>query len=73
MNPAIAFTHILINKKDTLKRILILGTILSFILSTVVAGYSFHCGKFGKNLARKGMHKHQILKDCGPPFSKEIV
>ena len=46
---------------------------LAFISCIVTQSYAFRCGNLGKNLVRKGMHKQQIINDCGQPNSKEIV
>ncbi len=43
------------------------------ILMAASSAYAFRCGPEGQKLARKGMHKYQILKDCGPPISSETV
>jgi hypothetical protein len=48
-------------------------SVLTIILFSVVNTYAFNCGKDGVKLAVEGMNKHQILKDCGPPFSKETI
>ena len=56
-----------------MKKIVILAIVLTFLCTSVVYTYAFRCGKGGRNLAKKGMHKYQILKDCGSPTSREIV
>jgi len=43
------------------------------IFSWCTTAYGFRCGEGGKLLASKGMNKYEILKDCGPPVSKEIT
>lgn len=48
-------------------------TVLTGIFLSVASTYAFNCGKDGRKLATTGMNKHQILKDCGPPQSREIV
>ena len=35
--------------------------------------YAFRCGPGGRNIAREGMHKYQVLKDCGQPISRETI
>lgn len=50
----------------------VLAVLMIFIFS-VDSADAFNCGKDGRKLASTGMNKHQILKDCGPPQSKEIV
>lgn len=45
--------------------------ILVFSLSTIA--YAFRCGEGGRLLADEGMHKYEILKDCGAPVSKEVT
>ncbi|WP_321419909.1 DUF2845 domain-containing protein [uncultured Desulfobacter sp.] len=42
-------------------------------MRSYVNTYAFRCGDGKRNLASEGQHKYQILKDCGPPVSKEIV
>ena len=55
-----------------MKRIIVLSIMLSLLyFATIYNAHAFRCGD-GK-LASKGMHKYQILKDCGPPVSKEVV
>ena len=57
-----------------MKKIIFLATMLIFfLLCSAVYTYAFRCGDGGRNLAREGMHKYQILKDCGSPVSKEII
>ena len=47
--------------------------VLTLIILSVGNTDAFNCGKDGRKLATKGMNKHQILKDCGPPLSREAV
>jgi hypothetical protein len=56
-----------------IKQFIILAVMLTFLCCFATSIYAFRCGTGGRNLAMKGMHKYQILKDCGPPVSKEIV
>lgn len=56
-----------------MKKFIILAAMLTFFCCFAASTYAFRCGDGGKNLARKGMHKYQILNNCGPPVSKEIV
>ena len=56
-----------------MKKFIILAAILTFLCCSAASTHAFRCGDGGRNLASKGMHKYQILKDCGPPVSKEIV
>lgn len=42
-------------------------------LALIEPALAFRCGESGNNLAQEGMHKYEILKDCGSPYSKEIV
>ena len=53
-----------------MKKYIILATILGLFTST---SYAFRCGEGNRYLATEGMHKHQILKDCGEPFSREVI
>jgi hypothetical protein len=56
-----------------MKKFIILATMLIFLCGVAVPTHAFRCGDGGRNLASKGMHKYQILNDCGTPASKEIV
>ena len=56
-----------------MKIIIILVSTLTFLFCSFTSAYAFRCGDGGRNLASEGMHKYQILKDCGSPISKEIV
>jgi hypothetical protein len=60
-------------KKTPMKKIVILAIVLTFLCFSAASTYAFRCGDGGRNLASKGMHKYQILEDCGSPTSKEIV
>lgn len=35
--------------------------------------HAFRCGDGNRSLAAEGMHKYQILNDCGEPAAREIV
>jgi hypothetical protein len=53
---------------------LMIGETLLIVLGVaIVNAYAFRCGEANQNLAAEGMYKQQILNECGPPFSKEIV
>ena len=54
-------------------KLIIWGTMLIFLCGTILNAYAFRCGTVNQNLAAEGMHKQQILNECGPPFTKEIV
>jgi hypothetical protein len=56
--------------RNTIAIILALAVIA---LTSQVGVHAFSCGKNNSNLANVGMHKNQILKDCGPPASREAV
>ena len=56
-----------------MKNFIILISILTFLCCSAGTTHAFRCGDGGRNLAQEGMHKYRILKDCGPPVSKEIV
>lgn len=43
------------------------------IFMAASSAYAFRCGPGGRNIASEGMHKYQILKDCGQPMSRETV
>ena len=56
-----------------MKKVIILAVALTLFCTSVFCSYAFYCGEGGRYLATEGRHKYQILKDCGPPVSKEIV
>ena len=56
-----------------MKKVIILAVALTLFCTFTFYSYAFYCGKDGRYLATEGRHKYQILKDCGPPVSKEIV
>ena len=56
-----------------MKKIVILVIVLTLLCTSAFYTYAFHCGDGNRKLALEGMHKYQVLNDCGPPFSKEIV
>ena len=56
-----------------MRNLILLVSAVVLFLSVAASTNAFRCGEGGKNIASKGMHKYQVLKDCGPPVSKEIV
>ncbi len=56
-----------------MRKVIILAVALTLFYLSAFYSYAFYCGKGGRYLAREGMHKYQILKDCGAPVLKEIV
>jgi len=56
-----------------MKNFIIFLIVIILLCSSGSSAYAFRCGDRGKNLTREGMHKYQIIKDCGPPVSREIV
>lgn len=56
-----------------MRRLTTLLFLLSCLLGLVSSAYAFRCGSRNQNLASEGMHKFQILADCGEPDSREIV
>jgi hypothetical protein len=56
-----------------MKNFIIFLIVIILLCSAVSSTYAFRCGDRGNNLARERMHKYQILKDCGPPISREII
>ncbi len=56
-----------------MKKFIIFAVVLTLLCISAVYTYAFRCGDGGKYIATKGMHKDQLLKDCGRPESKEIV
>ena len=56
-----------------MKRQLALASAIAILTGLASPASAFRCGDFGKYLAYEGMHKYQILKDCGEPYSREDV
>lgn len=54
-----------------MKQFIVLAATLTFLCCFAASTHAFTC-KDG-SLAREGMHKYEILSNCGPPVSKEIV
>ncbi len=50
-----------------------LALLLTVIFGFVPESRAFRCGSRNQNLATEGMHKFQILADCGEPASREVV
>ncbi len=46
---------------------------LSLYFNDSVFSICFPLWPGGRNIASEGMHKYQILKDCGQPISRETV
>jgi hypothetical protein len=46
--------------------------ILSVLLFSYTS-YAFNCGANNNRLATEGMHKYQILKECGAPLHSQVV
>jgi len=55
------------------KHALILVLLLSFLFIFHSYALAFRCGENGTKIADEGMHKYQILADCGPPTAKQVV
>lgn len=53
-----------------MNKYIILATLLCLFTSP---SHAFRCGEGNRYLATEGMHKYQILKDCGEPFSREVI
>ena len=47
--------------------------LLGCLMWLVPVSHAFRCGSRNQNLATEGMHKFQILADCGEPASREVV
>lgn len=52
-----------------MKKIIIILAVLFFATNV----YAFRCGEYGRNLAREGMHKSEVLMDCGEPAAREVT
>ena len=53
--------------------LIVLASSTAILCSFSLSAYAFRCGEYNQLLATEGMHKYQILKDCGPPDIKEDV
>lgn len=38
-----------------------------------VSTWAFNCGFGNRSIATNGMHKYQVLKECGSPISAQVV
>jgi len=56
-----------------MKAFIILVSSLTCLCIFAATSHAFRCGEGNKYLATENMHKFQILKDCGPPVSQEVV
>ncbi|MCM2264286.1 MAG: DUF2845 domain-containing protein [Desulfuromonadales bacterium] len=56
-----------------MKKHIILVSSLTILCCFASWSYAFRCGDGNRYLATEGMHKYQILKDCGEPYSREDV
>lgn len=56
-----------------MKKSIILASSLAVLCGFASAAQAFRCGEGNKYLASEGMHKYQILKDCGEPYLREDV
>lgn len=56
-----------------MKRFGILAAAAAALVGLAQPAEAFRCGEGNRYLATEGMHKFQILKDCGPPASREVV
>lgn len=50
-----------------------LTALLTLAFVAAAPAQAFRCGDGNRYLATEGMHKYQILKDCGPPAVQETV
>ena len=64
---------IFFNEEVAMVKLIIWQTIFIILCGTLLNANAFRCGEVNQNLAAEGMYKQQILNECGPPFSKEIV
>ena len=54
-------------------KLMIWQTIFIISCGTILNAYAFRCGEVNQNIVGEGMYKQQILNECGPPFSREVV
>ncbi len=47
--------------------------VLVVLCLSVTHAYAFRCGEGERNLAREGMHKSEVLMDCGEPAATEVT
>ena len=56
-----------------MRKLIVLFSSTTILCSFSLFAYAFRCGEYNQLLASEGMHKYQILKDCGQPDIKENV
>lgn len=56
-----------------MRRAFLLLFLLACSMDFATSAYAFRCGSRNQYLASEGMHKFQILADCGEPASREVV
>lgn len=56
-----------------MKTTIALTAMLAYLVLVTASALAFRCGKYNDKLATEGMHKYQILADCGEPASRELV
>lgn len=54
-----------------MKPYMILASVLAVLCGFASSSYAFRCGDGNRFIATEGMHKYQILKDCGEPYLRE--
>lgn len=56
-----------------MKSHILLAAALTVLCGFASSVYAFRCGEGNRYIATEGMHKYQILKDCGEPYSREDI
>lgn len=56
-----------------MKKFPVWSLLLAGVVMVSTPAHAFRCGSRNQYLASEGMHKFQILADCGEPASREIV
>jgi hypothetical protein len=60
-------------REPLVNRAAVLAAALALCFCCGAPAHAFRCGDGNRYLAAEGMHKYQILNDCGEPEAREIV
>lgn len=56
-----------------MKVVIVLASLLTCSCYLAMPATAFRCGERNNKVATEGMHKYQILADCGEPASRDLV
>lgn len=56
-----------------MRRTILLASVLVCSFCLIMPAMAFRCGERANKIATEGMHKYQILADCGEPTSRDLV